>query len=183
MKALAVAILFLTVIAISSGPASSAAEKKSGAPKIQFETNFFDFGKITAVESVSGTFKFKNAGDAILKVDPPQASCDCTEPRVKPDTLAPGETGEGTYTVKLERPLKCQRFIGVHSNDPENPSLKLTIQLDYTPLFELSPKALWITVPAGKDEVVGTASISRNDGKPLGIDKLTASQEWIKAAF
>ena len=135
------------------------------------------------MESISGTFKFRNAGDAVLKVDPPQASCDCTEPRVKPDTLALGETGEVTYTIKLERPLTGQRFIRVHSNDPQTPSVQLNIQLDYTPLYEVSPKSFWITVPAGKDEVVEMATISRNDGKPLGIDRLTASQQWISAAF
>jgi hypothetical protein len=177
MKAIHVAIVFL------SGVIGVSLTVFAGEPKIQFETNFFDFGKFTGVESVSGSFKFKNTGDAMLKVDPPQASCECTEPRVNPDTLAPGETGEVIYTIKLERPLTGQRFIQVRSNDPQNPSVRLNIQLDYTPLFELSPKALGITVPAGKDEVVGTATISRNDGQPLGINKLTASQEWIKADF
>jgi hypothetical protein len=177
MKAMRVAIVF------SIGLIGVSLTAVAGEPRIQFETNFFDFGKITAVESVSGSFKFKNVGDAVLKVDPPQASCECTEPRVKPDTLAPGETGEVTYTIKLERALTGQRFIGVHSNDPKDPSVRLNIQLDFTPLFELSPKTLWITVPAGKDEVVGTATISRNDGKPLGIEKLTASLEWITASF
>jgi hypothetical protein len=177
MKAVRVAILF------SIGVVGVSLTAFAGEPRIQFETNFFDFGKITAVESVSGSFKFKNAGDAVLKVDPPQASCECTEPRVKPDTLAPGETGEIIYTIKLDRALTGRRFIGVHSNDPKDPSVQLNIQLDFTPLFDLNPKTLWITVPAGKDEVVGTATISRNDGKPLGIDKLSASQEWIAAAF
>jgi hypothetical protein len=182
MKHAHFATVFLAAIVTALTPLKSFAAE-TGIPKIQFETNFVDFGKITAMESISGTFKFKNAGDAVLKVDPPQASCDCTEPRVRPDTIAPGETGEIAYTIKLERPITGQRSIGVHSNDPQNPAVQLKIQLDYTPLFELSPKAFWITVPAGKDEVVATATISRNDGKPLGIDRFTASQEWIKAAF
>src|SRR5437016_1906027 len=42
-----------------------------GTPRIQFETNLFDFGKITGVETMSGTFKFKNVGNSILKIDPP----------------------------------------------------------------------------------------------------------------
>ena len=39
----------------------------NGVPKIQFETNFFDFGKITTGEKLSGVFKFKNAGTGTLK--------------------------------------------------------------------------------------------------------------------
>src|SRR4051812_34000408 len=82
---------------------SNAAESGKGVPHIQFETNFHDFGPITAMESVSDSFKFKNTGDGILKLDPPMASCDCTEPRVVPDTVQPGESGEVKYTIKLER--------------------------------------------------------------------------------
>src|SRR6478735_3210668 len=102
MKAMRVAIVF------SIGVIGAAF---AGEPRIQFETNIFNFGKITAVESGSGRFKFKNVGDAVLKVEPPQASCECTEPRVKPDIVAPNETGEVRFTIKLDRPLNGQRMI------------------------------------------------------------------------
>jgi len=170
---------------INSQPKSSTAGTPAakGTPKIQFETNFFDSGKTTAVETLSGTFKFKNVGDGILKVDPPQASCECTEPKVVPDTLAPGESGEVRFTVKLDRPLNGQRMIMVHSNDPKNPDVPLTLQLDYTPLYEFSPKTLVLILPPGKDELQSHVAVIRKDGRPLGIDRITASQEWISAAF
>ena len=76
-----------------------------GTPKILFETNFFDFGKIMAAETLSGMFKFKNTGDGVLKLEPPQASCDCTQPTLNADTLKPGENGELLFTIKLERAL------------------------------------------------------------------------------
>ncbi len=154
-----------------------------GAPRIQFETNLFDFGKVTGVETMSGTFKFKNVGDGVLKLDPPQASCECTEPKVSPDMVAPGESGEVTFTIKLDRPLNGQRMIMLHSNDPKNPDTHLTIQLDYTPLYEFSPKTMTIILPAGKDEVQSQVMVSRKDGKPLGVDRVTASQEWITPAL
>jgi hypothetical protein len=149
------------------------------APRIQFETNLFDFGKITGVETMSGTFKFKNVGDAVLKLDPPQASCECTEPKVTPNVVPPGQSGEVSFTIKLDRPLSGQRMIMVHSNDPKTPNVPLTIQLDYTPLYEFNPKALAIILPAGKSDVQSQVVVSRKDGKPLGIDRVTSSQEWI----
>jgi hypothetical protein len=155
----------------------------NGGPRIQFETNLFDFGKITAVETLSGSFKFKNVGDAVLKVDPPQASCECTEPKVIPDTLAPGESGEVTFTIKLERPLNGQRMIMVHCNDPRTPDVHLTLQLDYTPLYEFSPKTLTIILPAGKDVLESHVAVMRKDGRPLGVDRIIASQDWMSAAF
>src|SRR6185295_6202751 len=104
---------------LSSARIISAAEtviNSSGIPCIQFETNFFDFGSITTGEKLAGVFKFKNVGTGVLKVEPPQSSCDCTEPIAKPDTLAPGESGEMAYTIKLDRALNGQRLINVHSN-------------------------------------------------------------------
>src|SRR5262249_943081 len=143
----------------------------------------FDFGKITGVETLSGTFKFKNVGDGVLKIEPPQASCECTEPKAIPDTVAPGESGVIAFTIKLDRPLNGQRMIMVPSNDPKAPNTHLTIQIDYTPLYEFSPKTLSLILPAGKDELQTHVTVSRRDGKPLGVDRLTASQEWISAAF
>jgi len=46
-----------------------------------------------------------------------------------PDTLAPGETGEVRFTIKLDRPLNGQRMIMVHSNDPKTPNVHLTLQI------------------------------------------------------
>jgi len=162
---------------------TTAPESAKGVPKIQFETNLFDFGKITATETLSGTFKFKNIGDAVLKVDPPQASCECTEPKVVPNTLAPGESGEVQFTIKLDRPLNGQRMIVVHSNDPKTPDVHLTLQLDYIPLYEFSPKTLAVFLPAGKDELPSHVAVIRKDGRPLGVDRITASVDWITAAF
>lgn len=136
------------------------------------------------VDSISGVFKFKNVGEGILKVDPPQPGCDCTESKVRPDTLAPGESGEIIYTVRLDRAEHNeQKYIRVHSNDPQTPLIELTMQMDYTPLYELSPLSLWITLPPGKDTAQGHFTITRTDGKPLQINRITTSQNLIHPAF
>src|SRR5437899_8224844 len=153
------------------------ADISAATPIIQFETNFFDVGK-TSGETLSGVFKFKNVGEGVLKVDPPEPSCDCTDSKVTPATLAPGGSGEITYTIKLDHPLTGQRFIQVRSNDPKTPVVRLTMQLDHTPLHELSPKSLRLTLPPGRDEVQGKFTVTRSDGKPLELDRLTTLQPW-----
>ena len=65
-----------------------------GTPKIQFERTVYDFGSTSRVATVSGVFKFKNAGDGLLKIEPPKPTCGCTFAELKPDTLAPGPVGE-----------------------------------------------------------------------------------------
>src|SRR5690349_17162140 len=97
--------------------ASLACTLVQAAPSIQFETNFFDFGHLVGVESVSGNFKFKNVGDEVLKLDPPHPSCGCTDAKATPDTLAPGQSGEITYRIVLDHAMsKNQKAITIVSN-------------------------------------------------------------------
>lgn len=182
-RAIVVMTLGLTSATLCLAADTTSPAANPSAAKIKFETNFFDFGKITSAEKLKGSFKFKNIGNAELKLDPPQASCDCTEAKVSPDTLAPGESGEVTYSIKMDHAVSGQRFIKIHSNDPENPDLELTVQLDYTPLFETTPPQLNVLLRPGKDQVQTTFIVNRMDGKALGIDNLTTSQEWITAEF
>ncbi|PWU18466.1 MAG: hypothetical protein C5B50_09085 [Verrucomicrobia bacterium] len=177
-------IFSASLYASEQTPKSSIALNPSNAiPKIQFETNVFDFGKITAYGSITGVFKFKNVGDGILKLDRPQVSCDCTEAKVKPDQVASGNSGEVFYTIKLDRPLHGQRTIRVPSNDPKMPIAQLTIKLDYTPVYDLNPKSLRLTIPAGQDEAQGHFTVTRTDGKALDIGRLSVSQPWLVAGF
>ncbi len=156
----------------------------NGTPVIQFETNFCDLGKLTAPGKVSGVFKFKNTGTALLEIAQPDTSCGCTVAEVSPNKLAPGRSGEIIYTVNLDHVMgRVQKQIMVHSNDPKTPEVDLTVQLDYTPLYELSPMVLRIVLPANKDEAHATFTIVRNDGQPLALEKLVPSQKWLSAAL
>src|SRR5215469_12377106 len=135
-------VLFFAFIA----PVQSA-EANSGAPAIQFETNFFDFGKIVVPGKISGAFKFKNVGDGLLRLERPEPSCGCTDAKATPDTLAPGQSGEITYTINLDHAMgQVQKHIAVRSNDPRTPDVQLTMQLEFTPLYQIEPASLHISV-------------------------------------
>src|SRR5437868_5672526 len=115
----------------------STAALAEGTPKIQFDQTVYDVGKTSQVESVSGTFKFKNTGDAILKLEQPKPSCGCTVATLKSDTLKPGENGEIGFTLNLGRyKAHLEKHISVASNDPQTPRVELTIKADYTPLYD-----------------------------------------------
>jgi len=154
----------------------------AGAPKIQFDQTVYDFGKTSQVATVSGTFKFKNVGDDVLKLEPPKPSCGCTIASLKPDTLQPGETGELTFTLDLGLSrVTMEKHISVTSNDPKTPEVSLTIKVDFTPLYDLNPTTLAPNLAFGVNETEQFATFSRTDGKPLRIVKLEASKPWIKA--
>jgi hypothetical protein len=151
-------------------------------PGIQFETNFFDFGHLSGVESVSGSFKFKNVGDAVLKLNPPHPSCGCTDAKATPDNLAPGESGVITFKINLDHPMvKGEKTITIVSNDPQTPSITLRAQLEYDPLYTIAEKSIRVSVPAAKSDATESLTITRPDDQPLGIDRITTSHDWISA--
>ncbi len=163
-------------------PVAKSSVAPQGPPKIEFAQTTNDFGKVSVVETVAGVFKFKNTGTGVLKVDKPKPSCGCTDPRVEPDTLAPGESGEVLFTIKLDRAQgKTEKYIYVHSNDPKNPDVKLTVDLDYTPLYEMSSMTLGVNLAPGVNETNTSFTVTRTDGKPAKIERFQTSQTWIKA--
>ena len=162
--------------------AACALAQTNGAPKIHFDQTLYDFGKISQVTTVSGVFKFKNTGDAVLKLEPPKPSCGCTVAGLKPDKLAPGETGELSFTLSLGfSRATLEKHITVKSNDPKTPETSLAIKVDYTPLYELTPMTLSPNLAYGTNETEASTVLSRTDGKPLQIAKLDTSKPWITA--
>jgi len=152
-------------------------------PRIQFETNFLDFGHLAGVESVSGSFKFKNVGDAVLKLGPPHPSCGCTDAKAIPDNLIPGASGVITFKINLDHPMvKGEKTITIVSNDPQTPSIVLRAQLEYDQVYLIAEKSVSVSVPAAKSDATESLTITRPDDQPLGIDRITTSHEWISAA-
>jgi hypothetical protein len=156
----------------------------AAAPRIQFDKTVFDFGKVSSVESVTGTFKYTNVGDAELKIEPPKASCGCTVTELKADTLQPGESGELLFTLNLGRTrAEMAKHISITSNDPNTPTVGLIIKADYIPLYDLEPTALAPDLAFGTNADEQFTLLTRTDGKPLKIVKVEASKPWITAAL
>ncbi|MDB6066278.1 MAG: hypothetical protein JWR26_2486 [Pedosphaera sp.] len=180
MKTKLMKTIFLTA-ALWAG-AMCAAAFAAGAPKLQFNQTLYDFGKTSQVETVSGVFKFKNVGDDILKLEPPKPSCGCTVASLTSDTLKPGESGELAFTLNLGRArATMEKHISVKSNDPLTPEATLSITVDYTPLYDITPMTLAPNLAFGVDEIDQYANVTRTDGKPLHILKLDPSKPWITA--
>jgi Protein of unknown function (DUF1573) len=150
------------------------------APKIQFDRAVYDFGSTSLVESVSGTFIFRNAGDAVLRVQEPKPSCGCTVAKLSSDTLKPGEAGELAFTLRfVNADGIIEKDIAVPSNDPQNPSLKLTIRVKVLPTVAVSPQLLFVgDVSLGQ---AGNASVvvKRLDGKKLAITRAEGTKDFV----
>ena len=160
-----------------------AAEPATG-PHLEFEQTVYNFGATSQVATVSGIFKFKNTGDALLTLDPPKPSCGCTVAALKPNTLPPGAEGELSFSMALglNRGV-LEKHIQVHSNDPQTPDVTLTIKVDFTPLHELAPATLSLLLPYGVNSTTQYTTLTRTDGGPLQIVRLDPSKPWISAVL
>ena len=180
-KALALALSVGIISGIVRGEDKDTAKEK-GTPKIQFDKTVYDFGKTSQVEKVTGTFTFKNVGDGVLKLNKPTTSCGCTVAGVKPEVLQPGEKGELTFTMNTgTAKATLQKNITVTSNDPQTPSVQLTVKAEYTPLYDVTPNIM-VRMDIRKGETTNTTvQIKRTDGKKLDIKKVEGSKPWITA--
>lgn len=97
-------------------------------PKIQFDKEFHDFGRVIQGEQVSFGFKFKNTGDSDLIISRVSSSCGCTVPSYPTKPI--GKGGEGVITVQFDskgRRGNQVKTVTVLANTQPN-STQLTIQ-------------------------------------------------------
>ena len=114
-----------------------------GTPKISFEETEYDFGKLSARETVKHTFRFRNEGDAALLIHEIKTTCGCTGTLLSKDEILPGEEGEIEVTFK-PGPSGGQkkRAIYVHSNDPQHPKIAIYITANIVVPVEVRPRSL-----------------------------------------
>ena len=154
------------------------------APKIEFEQKVCDFGNVRQFDTLTGSFKFKNTGTGVLKVQQPSSNCGCAVATLKKDTLDPGETGEVNFTWKIGQARgSLRRSIAIASNDLLTPESILTIQANSEQLYEVSPTSLMTNVPVGGKQGDLSIDVARTDGKPLEIERIVSSQPWIVATI
>ena len=97
-------------------------------PSLKFEKDAIDFGKVKQGKVLTHVFKFKNEGDATLSIKRVRTSCGCTAVVLKNKEVPPGKTGEIKVTFNTKGySQKVSKYIYVDSNDPGQPSKKLTV--------------------------------------------------------
>ena len=65
--------------------------KEVAMPRIEVDTDIYDFIEITQGESVSAEFVLKNTGDAPLLIRSAKGSCGCTVPKWPKEPVLEGE--------------------------------------------------------------------------------------------
>ena len=113
-------------------------------PRITFDKQTHDYGKVRYGDKVVEEFPFTNTGDETLVIDRLRASCGCTKAIKGSREIPPGGSSKIVAefdTTDLRSGLK-QKSIFVHCNDPKNTVVKLSLTADVVRELNLNPPSL-----------------------------------------
>ncbi len=182
-----IVVAVLLVAAMASGGAVSvyAAEvPKAPAPRIEFSEVVFDFGSVYQNAEVIHVFKFRNAGDAILKIENVKTTCGCTAAMPESRELAPG--AESSIKVTFRSGSfhdRVTKHIDVDSNDPMQPRVTLTVQGIVKVEVELKPSGIYFgsSTKVG-EKIERTIEITPVDVKSFKITDVTSDNPEVKVS-
>jgi len=158
----------------------AAAQSDKPSPQITFDTVNCNFGEVGPNVEAIGEIKFKNTGEGLLEIEKLKPCCGVQitidQNKMK---YEPGESG----IIKLKwragsYPTTFTRQYVVHSNDPVNPGVTLTITAKVVDKIACEPKRLRLVLD---EENAGAQKITVRslDNKPFSITNFTSSGDCI----
>lgn len=116
---------------VVKNPNTASGEVDTDSPLIEFEQDFYDFGKIIQGEKVSYNFKFTNKGKSDLIISKVSTSCGCTVgdfPRVP---IKPGEASsvEVKFDSENRRGFQNKTITVLSNAQPSASVLKIKAQV------------------------------------------------------
>lgn len=118
-------------------------DRSAEKPRMVFEEQKYDFGKIYTGNDVKHKFKFKNTGSGELIISNVKSSCGCTAALITKNKLLKNEEGEVEIRFNPGRFVgKVTKSIVVISNDQENPNYKLIISGEVVEEVSVNPKRI-----------------------------------------
>lgn len=126
----AMSVLLVLGFLLISGRAADVPPFGQG-PKIQFDEQEWNFGKIHDGDIVDHVFVFRNTGSDTLHILDVRASCGCTAALVAASHVPPGGKGEikATFNSRGKRGL-VRKTITVTSNDADRSIVTLNLVAD-----------------------------------------------------
>ena len=100
-------------------------------PRLEVTPQKHDFGKVFQGATVEHSFRVKNVGDALLKIERIRGSCAlCATSMLKATTLGPGEGDRLVVSYHAKGKLGPRTaFLMIHSNDPVTPFAKIGLSV------------------------------------------------------
>ncbi|OGL43451.1 MAG: hypothetical protein A2W05_09290, partial [Candidatus Schekmanbacteria bacterium RBG_16_38_10] len=155
--------------------------EKTKKPKIQFQEDFYDFGKMDQQQTVEHIFKFKNTGNADLKIDHLESSCSCAGALISSKVIPPGGNGEIKVSFSSKNfQGEIKRTVQVFSNDPDKGMYTLNIKSNVRAFLEANPKNVDFGSLKNGETVSRRIAIKNLTNEPVTIKEVKTDLKDIK---
>jgi len=145
------------------------------APKMIFEHESWDFGRVNQGEMLTHVFSFSNEGNDALHINKVRTSCGCTAALVSEEKVLPGKTGEIKVDFNTQGyEGEVSKYIYVETNDPQNPKKQLTvtarINVPPRPRIDLDHYSIDIGLILDTEEIRAETKIKNRGELELKVD-------------
>jgi len=150
-----------------------------GPPRITCAQAEFDWGTQDNSANVKHTFVVKNEGMSTLTIARVKPACGCTVANISSKVLEPGETSEIAADLSLKGRTGAQsKTMTVFSNDPQKPSLILTMKGNALSDIMMSPTSVNLGTTMQVGQVV-TKEVKITCRKPTTITSVVAANNLV----
>lgn len=166
----------------SAGAATSTKVDKSG-PEITFESLIHDFGEVGTNTRNNCEFKFKNTGNALLRITRVYAPCGCTVAELAKKEYAPGESGILKVVFRAgSKPGSTSKRIEVSSNDKAKPKVILTLKAKIALKIAYQPERLNLLLK-GENSGCPEITLTSRDNRKFSVTSFKSTGDSITADF
>lgn len=143
-----------------------------------------DFGTMGNNTSRSHTFRIKNVGTAPLQLEQGETTCKCTISKLENRFIQPEEIVDVTleWTPKDYSP-EFRQSARIHTNDPNNPTIKLVVTGQVTFAVRMVPNDLVFSSISSDKESLGRIRVYGYREKTVKIEKHEFSNREIEEHF
>jgi hypothetical protein len=158
-------------------------DARATSPRISFDHEVKDFGKVPYGDKLVERFPFSNVGDDPLIVQDVRAECGCTKTLTGSRELAPGGHSEivATFDASGLGPGRKERHVYVRSNDPQRPSVKLTLLANVVRELTANPSTLTMTIKPSPQSLSVDLQIANTSDKPVMIISVKTLDRDVQA--
>lgn len=168
MKKILFLLLFPVLILAQSGP------------KMEIEGgDNVNTGSHMRGKEVVYEIKFKNTGDADLKISSVSTTCGCSSALVSGDLVKPGESGSIKFTFNGQGFGKVSKNVLVGTNESENNTRTLVVNMNMVDPITFNPQSIIAEGKVGQ-EIKQTATITNSLDKEVDITEITSNTPVIK---
>ena len=166
-----------------SGTKSAARTPETSGPRIEFATQVFNFGKVSAGALVRHDFVFTNTGATLLEITDVRPGCGCTTAGTWDRQVKPGKTGVIPLQFNSANfDGKVTKSATVTCNDPGKSNVVLEITGTIWKPIEVSPPM--VVFKASDDTQTNDTKVVRivnHLDKPLTLSDLQCTNSAFKA--